>query len=403
MKKLTALSLALFLLLGLCACGGAKLDPSSTEGQLKLLADNKDVWFHSDAEHLYTVTDLDENGRLEMIASLVEGSGQFSYSYFYEVSSDYKSVEPVEYTYGQEHSEPDLGGLARIRCYRVPGDNVYIVNDVIRINADEVYDVQDYICLKNGAVNVEDLAWCMMLSPGYTCRSDNRTEVYYYSGGDGSETLDAGGYINYCDGFFEPYERLVCTLGWIQLAGETGDALSGKLADSWKGFKLEPDDLIFDNLKYDPASYLPSEQKIVMGFEPEYGMDYLEGNWDLLMLEDQGGNFMPKDVFGADAGLTFIGKVGEGQVYFHYGNPVDPRGSYLLTEMRYQQADGLGLDEDPNWTVEFFTDDGLERFNASIDSETGFLIVTWFEWQADAPGADPMYMTMVFEKTQGVG
>ncbi len=405
MKKIIAICLAFCMVLGLAACGESapKLDPASNEGQLKTIADSKDVWYNSDAMHLYAVTDLDENGRLEMIASQVEGSGQFSSNHFYEVSEDFTSLQPVEYTYGMEHSEPDLGGLTRLRCYRIPGDNVYIVNDVIRLNADEVYDVQDYICLKNGSVNVEDLAWCMMLGPGYTGDSFGRTQVYYYEGGDNGGNIDVGTYINYCDSFFEPYERLVCTLGWTEVgADEKDDALLKTVTDSWNGFKLEADDLVFDNLKYDPASYLPSDQKIVVGDEPVYNVEDLDGNWKLFLMEDEGGNMVLADLLGADSGLTFFDK--SRLVYFNYGKPGDPRSGMLLTDMSYAVGDGRGLDEDPNgWYVEFSEFEGRERFQASIIPDSGLLLLTWFSWPEDNPGGDPTVTILVYAKEEGKG
>ena len=68
------------------------VDPLSIEGQLKTIAEAKDkiVTYdqYMDSYH-YAVTDLDQNGRLELIISTgVNGTSHITNNWYYEISKD---------------------------------------------------------------------------------------------------------------------------------------------------------------------------------------------------------------------------------------------------------------------------------------------------------------------------
>ena len=52
------------------------------------------------------------------------------------------------------------------------------------------------------------------------------------------------------------------------------------------------------------------------------------------------------------------------------------------------------------WMVVFNTEDGLNRFEATIGPDDGRLYVTWYWWSEEDPGADPQIMKLTF--TNGV-
>lgn len=75
---------------------------SSVEEQLKLLANSENVWRNdisdrSNSYVYYAVTDLDRNGRLEIIRCDYCYLPEFCKNRFYEVTPDYKSVRKMEY------------------------------------------------------------------------------------------------------------------------------------------------------------------------------------------------------------------------------------------------------------------------------------------------------------------
>ena len=68
------------------------VDPLSVEGQLKTIAETKDKIVTRgkyDANYHYAVTDLDQNGRLELIlATEMNGTGHITHNWYYEISKD---------------------------------------------------------------------------------------------------------------------------------------------------------------------------------------------------------------------------------------------------------------------------------------------------------------------------
>ena len=66
----------------------------SVDEQIKIIADNAEMWFGIDVNtrYSYCVTDLDANGRLEVISSGIGGSGCFSMGNIYEVNSSFDGL-----------------------------------------------------------------------------------------------------------------------------------------------------------------------------------------------------------------------------------------------------------------------------------------------------------------------
>jgi hypothetical protein len=164
MKKNTVFAILLSLLLLLTACTPAVVppepepDPSSVESQIALLNEYADVWTEPIAEAgspVFCVTDLDRNGRLELITSYVEGTGYFSYSSMFEVDDMFETVEPVDMTQFDEESEPDLLFYDKYRCYEEDGVYYYICEDIVRNGYAEAVFYKQYLFLADGKVTSE--------------------------------------------------------------------------------------------------------------------------------------------------------------------------------------------------------------------------------------------------------
>lgn len=87
---------------------------TGVEQQLQVIADNSKIW--SKREDLkepyqhYAITDLDQNGRLEIIASSgTQGSGQFTTTEYFQVNEAKDGVQKIKTDYGEEWaSEEDV-------------------------------------------------------------------------------------------------------------------------------------------------------------------------------------------------------------------------------------------------------------------------------------------------------
>ncbi len=82
-----------------------------TDAQVRLLAQQRDKWappveFAND-RYCFTVTDLDYDGRLEVIAANQGGTGSYTYSRFYEIDGE-GNVKELENSFGEGDSQPDI-------------------------------------------------------------------------------------------------------------------------------------------------------------------------------------------------------------------------------------------------------------------------------------------------------
>ena len=105
----------------------------SYEDQIEIIAQKADEWFGIDVNtsYSYCVTDLDANGRLEIISSGIGGSGQFSFGNIYEVNSTFDGLDKC----GENGSfHPDITLKDEIFCRIDPetGKIYYEVYDYMR-------------------------------------------------------------------------------------------------------------------------------------------------------------------------------------------------------------------------------------------------------------------------------
>jgi len=371
------------------------------DAQLRLIADSVDLWYSEDdyVPLLYAVTDLDENGRYELISAITEGTGQFTTIHFWEVSADGQSLDEVKYDYGADHSEPDISFVPTLRCYSGVDGNYFVIEDYMRNGAAESYYIQDSLLLKNGRVSVEPVAYCMALEEIPEGGTDYELNFYYYSGQSEEVDLDRQGFIDAPNSYFETYERRVCSLFWTDIPADSAkgaDILYGLLASSYASFGFDTDEVLFDSLSTDPEANYASPAV--------YSRDYLIDTWYMTHLGGEY-DFQTAEEVGADSELSFIEGTEYPLAYFTYTNPTDARGTYLLTEMPVYDSDGMEAPAEGEIHVEFMTggDEGEEinRFYAEIDPDDGSLWVSWFWWDKDNQGGDPTVTYFRYVKAEG--
>ena len=95
----------------------------SREEQRAILEANRSLWEFTEpweSPWFYAFTDLDHNGRQEVIAASTQGSGIFTYAHFYEVKADFSGIEnAVAIAAGATH----FAVLLADGSVRVLGDN----------------------------------------------------------------------------------------------------------------------------------------------------------------------------------------------------------------------------------------------------------------------------------------
>ena len=138
------------------------VDPLSIEGQLKTIAEAKDkiVTYdqYMDSYH-YAVTDLDQNGRLELIISTgVNGTSHITNNWYYEISKDGSKLKKCKgKTFGNEgHDICD--DIDTVYIDQKKHNYYYIVHGITHVSGAENYDSVGFLQLKNGTLTDNYLA-----------------------------------------------------------------------------------------------------------------------------------------------------------------------------------------------------------------------------------------------------
>lgn len=209
----------------------------SYEDQIALIVSEKAQWQIPSDEYYqpysYTVTDLDRNGRLELIVSVCMGTGFFSYNNVWEVSESFDGITLCRTPYGEYGSQSDII-VSQLKAYTDGEHYYYIVSDYVRSgwawNGEEIRAYS----LKDGAISDETLA-------SYSCNNyeDGTSDTTYFDA-DGRE-ISQSEYEDIADEIFEDLEELDVTILWQMLSEEEfsqldDGSLTSLLAQAWQGF-----------------------------------------------------------------------------------------------------------------------------------------------------------------------
>lgn len=141
----------------------AETASESVQAQLELIVDSIDQWAlamdYANEVYEYAVTDLDGNGRLEIIAANMGGTGIYTYSNYYEVNETFDGLVLCERDVMEGGSQADIGTESVDAYYDgETGTTYYVFKDYIRNGAAEHYEVQIAVSLVDGKVFEETLA-----------------------------------------------------------------------------------------------------------------------------------------------------------------------------------------------------------------------------------------------------
>ena len=185
MKKFIGFLLIAAMIAALTACGGAPAPVDSTpqpteasypdsaaaqaqlssEEQKQVLEDNREFWAFTepyDSPWFYTFTDLDRNGRLEVIAATTQGTGIFTYANFWEVLPDGSGIDNCYHKNAEIEGPDDWPEIIQdsLPCYydALAGCYYYPCENVTRDGYAHQYYSWQALCLEDGAADWEYLA-----------------------------------------------------------------------------------------------------------------------------------------------------------------------------------------------------------------------------------------------------
>lgn len=211
--------------------------------QLELIADHVDEWTDlllcACNGLYYSVTDLDQNGRLELIATICEGSGFYSSNCYYEVNESFDDLVLCENTHEEGDSEEDLVSR-RVPVFFDETEHRYryIFEDVIRNGAMSHFVIKDAVSLYDGKLNIEYIA-----SEGQSYE-DEDNYVIEYNDAKGNEITEQE-FVSMEQKLYENHRMGTVLLDWKKISNQeeylemNHERLFRDLVDSKLKFQFE--------------------------------------------------------------------------------------------------------------------------------------------------------------------
>ena len=216
-----------------------ELDEKSVSNQIQIITDNFEngTLSSSISDVLYTVTDLDQNGRLEIIWTFTEGSGKFTRNHTYEINEDYNGIEYCNYLDDME-THADIG-YSYFPVYYNGEENryAYIVEDFEW--ASPSYRHSKYsMVLKDGWVEETRLGYERGTHIEFHTRTQKGiTEKSYKN--DEDETITVEEFEQLDNTFFVDEERLNTIINWERIPKDIGEKeVYDLLYDCYENFQL---------------------------------------------------------------------------------------------------------------------------------------------------------------------
>lgn len=158
-KKTIAAVLAAAALISQAAWAEETAGPASEE-QANLIMAMSSVWMPADGQQWdYTITDLDHNGRSEVICASMQGTGLFTYVQAFELSPDGSTLVPLTEDAYEGQPFPDIGSSTCV-CYYDASAGLYhyVFADFMRNGYAEQYVSYEALTLQAGAFTRQTLA-----------------------------------------------------------------------------------------------------------------------------------------------------------------------------------------------------------------------------------------------------
>ncbi len=204
--------------------------------QIQLITLNKADWFLNSEfgeSYFFTITDLNQNGRLELILSTCQGTGMYTTSAYYEVNEEMDGLLALSADLLEGDSEPDIINNTSVAYHQADTDIwYYIFKDSMRAGAAGYYENTSSVWIESDTVQYEILGKFSLLYEG-------ESEVSSYQNALDQDITEAE-YETISDQQYQGYEKYSVSLNWINVSDTTDDTdqLFTKAKESFEGFLL---------------------------------------------------------------------------------------------------------------------------------------------------------------------
>ena len=190
--------------------------PMSEADQRALIERSRALWQPDLSYETWfsTVTDLDHNGRLEILTASLQGTGLFTWVNVWEVNESFTGLSRCPDNTREGEAWPDII-KDTITCYRdsVSGRYTYVCEDMMRDGAAHYWTGLDSFCLENGRIELRTLA--------------SKDELYDNLGGSSIRYFNENGTEISMDDYssmernsFAGQEQGTLTLSWTQMEAQ---------------------------------------------------------------------------------------------------------------------------------------------------------------------------------------
>lgn len=239
-KRITATLVLCVLIVGILAGCNSKTE------EIGIISKFSGVWMNDMPQSIsdlygYAVTDLDNNGRPELLAAVNSGKENNTSCRFYEVNEDNTGINECEYEGISEELMADLM-VDKTECYKDKSTGIYyyVFTDTLTKGIRETYETKVVISLADGKVTQQKLA---QKSTVYEGESETPTVTYTDADGVG---INESEYRNIAKIRFADYEKHTAEFGWkgytksnyASLQSLTQSDMILLLSDSFGKFKL---------------------------------------------------------------------------------------------------------------------------------------------------------------------
>lgn len=212
-------------------------DPSDPAAQITLLMNAVNTWrvvndFSGAETYYYTVTDLDQNGRLEILAASTQGTGFYTYGALYEVSADFASIQECITPCMEDGGDlPELIMNSAPAAYNEADKTFdYLFTNDTRNGAAEHYQSVVAVRLQNGVLS------CTTLANSYDHYIDEGIEEHEYAVLSGDIFLPAteSDYAAVASNYQAERVGFTAHFEWFNFGSEINESV---LQSSWNVFR----------------------------------------------------------------------------------------------------------------------------------------------------------------------
>ena len=214
-------------------------DMLSADAQLKTIWEARDTWrvLEETEGWCYAVTDLDGNGRLEILSSETHGTGNFTTLRAWEVGEDGASLNPItengEYGSGVVMSSGYVSdenpSVETVVSYTDGSVTYYIQDDMNKDGCAHYYERKLAVFLRDG--KLEELTLATM----QTDYDENGGETVTCQNGSG-ESISEDDYETAVQRRFEGLSQKNVTFGWLSCV-HSEELHEEALQASWENFR----------------------------------------------------------------------------------------------------------------------------------------------------------------------